>query len=301
MARRCLAATVACMVSVLMVPSLWAQGGYGVPQRTDDNLIVASYNIKWLGQTPHEFDKLAQVIENFDVCGIVEVERESAVRLLVAALEQRTGKDWGYVYGVRTHRPHGTYYEAYAAVWRRDRVELGDGILSNVWDLQEVYRNDPYLVSFKRKGFDFTLLLVHTRWSDDLEGSRANEVATIPEQLLWLKSFLDERDFIVAGDFNYSGDAAEMKDMADASGLARVDPNVPSTFKGDGSGYASAYDHIYLSPDDTTEFGGQCAVLDVTPLVYGQATTTTRKAARNALSDHLPVWAAFDVTDADDD
>jgi len=301
MGRKALALAVLCAGITLAVSSGIADTGYGVPQRTDDNVVVASYNIKWLGQTTHDLDKLAQVIENFDVCGIVEVKQEATVAQLAEALKRRTNADWGYVYGIRTHRPGAMYYEAYAVVWRRDRVELGDGVVSNIWDLEEAFRNDPYLVSFKRKGFDFALLLVHTRWSDDPEGTRANEVAMVGEQLDWLSSFLTERDFIVAGDFNYSGDAAPMKDLAEASGLTQVDPNVPSTFKGDGSGYSSSYDHIYISRAHTTEFTGQAGVLDATALVYGQKTPKNMNASMGELSDHLPVWAVFSVTAPDDD
>ena len=49
---------------------------YGIPQKTDDNIVVASYNIKWLGQAKHDLNKLAIVIEHFDVCGILEVKDE---------------------------------------------------------------------------------------------------------------------------------------------------------------------------------------------------------------------------------
>jgi hypothetical protein len=117
-----------------------------LPARTQDNLIVASYNIKWLGQEPHDVAKLAQVVEHFDVCGVVEIKNERELATLAAALETRTGQVWGYVFGIRTHRPSGNYHEAYGALWRKDRVELGNGPVSNVWDLEEAFRNDPFVV-----------------------------------------------------------------------------------------------------------------------------------------------------------
>ncbi len=275
--------------------------GYGIPQRTADNVIVASYNIKWLGQSKHKLDKLAMVIEKFDVCGIVEVKKESEVAGLAEALKQRTSQEWGYVYGIRTHRPRGSYHEAYAAVWRRDRVELGNGVISNIWDLEELYRNDPFIVSFKRKNFDFALLLVHTRWSNDADGNRETEVRGLAEHVNSLRSFLDERDFILAGDFNYKGDKGVMEEMAEDADLTQIDSDANSTFKGDWSGYASAYDHIYISESDTDEFDGECAVVDATKLVYGDNSVANMKKSKKELSDHLPVWAAFDVSGPDDD
>jgi endonuclease/exonuclease/phosphatase family metal-dependent hydrolase len=265
-------------------------------------VIVASYNIKWFGQTAHDLGKLAQVIQNFDVCGIIEVKDENDLAGLVDSLEQLTGRDWGYVFGMRTHRPNGSYHEAYAAVWRKDRVALGDGIVSNTWDIGEAYRNDPYLVSFKRGNFDFYLLLIHTRWSSDEDGTRENEVQTLVDQIDRLRSILDERDLILAGDFNYSGTHEAMTGMADEVGLDQIDPNAETTFKSNYSGYASSYDHIYISTQDTEEFiSSNCAVLDATELVYGGTDKDKMKKSKSELSDHLPVWAAFDVSQPDDD
>jgi len=45
-----------------------------------------------------------------------------------------------------------------------------------------------------------------------------------------------------------------MQSMATAADLAQVDKNEKSTFKGDFSGYASSYDHIYLSRDALREY-----------------------------------------------
>ncbi|MEW5902440.1 MAG: endonuclease/exonuclease/phosphatase family protein [Acidobacteriota bacterium] len=273
-----------------------------VPQRTDENVIVASYKIKWIGEAQHDFDKLAQVIENFDVCGIIEVKSEAALAELVKSLEAKSGKDWGYVFGVRTHRPSGTYHEAYGAVWRKDRVELGDGLISGVWDQKEKFRNDPFIVSFRRKNFDFSLVLIHTRWTDDDEGTREGEVAAIAEQIFWLRGFLAERDIILAGDFNYSGRAEPMISTAEYAELTQIDPNDKSTFKSDYSGYSSPYDHIYISESDTREFiQGSSGVLDTTRLVYGSGSAENMKKSKQELSDHLPVWAVFNVSLSDDD
>lgn len=299
-----------CVLSLLLIlSSLTFAAGYGVPSRDPNNIVVASYNIKWFGEIKHDFNKLATVIENFDVCGIVEVRNESALAELVDALEQKTGEDWGYVFGIRTHRPdarkadsRNKYYEAYAVVWRKDRVQLGDGVISNIWDIEEVYRNDPFIVSFKSKNFDFILFLVHTRWGDDIDGQREQEVTMLAEHIKWLRSFLKERDFILAGDFNYVGKDKVMKDMAKTAALKQIDPDANSTFKGDCTAYLSSYDHIYIAEPNTMEFiPGQCAVLDTTKLVYGDNSQANMEKSSSELSDHLPVWAVFDVTKPDDD
>ncbi|MGE0490103.1 MAG: endonuclease/exonuclease/phosphatase family protein [Vulcanimicrobiota bacterium] len=273
-----------------------------VPERTDDNLIVAAYNIQFLGERDHDLKKLAKVIQHFDVCGVVELKSETELRELRAALEATTNERWGYVFGVRTHRPQGNYHEAFGALWRRDRVELGDGVVGGLWDHAEEFRNDPFIVSFVRRGFDFSMILLHTRWTNDPEGTRANEVAAIGRHSNWLRQFLPERDILVAGDFNYPGTRAEMKALSQAAGLSQLDEDPKSTFSGDASHYVSSYDHIYANTFLTKEYvSGSCTTLDSTFVVYADNSPESMKLSKSELSDHLPVFAVFDVSKPDDD
>lgn len=273
-----------------------------IPDRTDTNVIVAAYNIQFFGQRSHDLAKLATVIQHFDVCGIVELKNETAIRDLAAELTALTGHQWGYTFGVRTHRPGGSYHEAFGAVWRRDRVMLGDGVVSGIWDLEEAFRNDPYVVSFRKGNFDFALLLVHTRWTNDDEGTREGEVAMLAEQFVWMEDFVMDGDFILAGDFNYPATASQMDVLADFAGLRHVDPNEPSTFKRDNSDYASPYDHIYISGNTTDlEFSGESGIFDATEHVYGDNSVANMALSKRELSDHLPVWAEFTVPAVDDD
>jgi len=282
--------------------TLFAQGFSEVPARTDDNLIVASYNIKWLGQTKHDFNKLAKVIANFDVCGIVEVRKEIAVIELVREIEKLTNIDWGYTFGFRTTNPSGKYYEAYAVIYRRDRVQLGDGLISNVWDKNEAYRNDPYVVSFKSGNFDFALFLIHTRWSDDDDGSRKNEVTELKNQLDFFYKVSKEKDVLLMGDFNYNGADTEMKEMATASKLTQCDENPLTTFKNDYSAYASAYDHLYISMSNTKEYlAGSANAFDVTNYIYGNNSAASMKKSKSELSDHLPIFGVYKTNGKDDD
>jgi hypothetical protein len=276
-----------------------------VPARTNDNLIVAAYNIQWLGDRPHDNAKLARVIRHFDVCGVIEIKKEQELVNLRDALEALTNQAWGYVYGVRTHRPSERYHESYGALWRKDRVELGDGVAGGFWDLEEAFRNDPYVVSFRRRDFDFALVLIHTRWTDDEEGTREGEVRMMAEQLLWMSDFIPEQDFIVAGDFNYAGTHRVMRAMAVEADLVQLDPNVGTTVRsGGGIGYTnSAYDHIYV-PRHTAarEYVANSAdAVDVIRMVYGDHTAHRTATARSELSDHIPVFAVFRVDMGDDD
>lgn len=274
-----------------------------VPERTDDNLIVATYNIQFFGRNVHDNAKLAKVIQHFDICGIIEIHNEKELPKLVKELEKLTGKDWGYTFGVRTHRPGGSYHEAYGAVWRRDRVEIGDGVTGNIWDLEEIYRNDPFLVAFKRKNFDFVMALIHTRWTDDVEGTRREEVLGIAEHIYWMKSFITERDAIICGDYNYPGTSQVMEQLKIEANLEQLDKDPKTTFKLDGEGFASSYDHMLVPKGQATEYiADSCRALNVVKIAYDEENPMTRRMARRELSDHLPVFAIFDVSgDQDDD
>lgn len=271
----------------------------------DQSITVAAYNIKWLGHWSQDFSKLAKVISQFDVCGIVEVKDEDTLDDLVLELERHTKADWGYVYGHRTHRPSSTrnhYIEAYAFLWNRDKVAIGDGMISNVWDPQECFRNDPYIASFKAGDFDFTIMLVHTRWSDDSDGTRKDEVAAFADRISYLKGFMGERDIILAGDFNYSGTTNAMQDMAKACGFTQLDQNPKTTFTGDNRAYNNAYDHMYIGPATKLEYvDSSCVALDATKLVYGDNSPENMAASKKYLSDHLPIMATFSINKGDDD
>lgn len=271
------------------------------PAREENNLIVAAYNIQWVGQKRHDYDKLIKVIQHFDVCGIIEIKKEKSMPDLVKRLEALTGKKWGFVYGVRTHLPPSRYHEAFGVLWRRDRVELS-GLVGGMWDKKEKFRNDPYIASFRRKNFDFTMILLHTRWDSGATENRKAEVIEIADQVNWMQGFQDERDIIIAGDFNYSGTNDAMKQMKERAGLIQLDKDPKSTFKTNGSGFASAYDHMFVLEDETTEFvPNSCNTLDVCKLVYGNNEAASMKKARRELSDHLPVFSVFRVDGEDDD
>ena len=264
-----------------------------IPRKLNhSNLIVASYNIKWFQNGNQNYKKLARVIKNFDICGIVEIRNEKAMIQLVSNLNKETDsvRGWGYVYGMRTHRPNGKYHEAYGVVWNRDKVEIGNGIVSNVWDYNEDFRNDPFMVSFDWRGIDFTLILIHTRWSDDSDGSREGEIKAIADYIRYLRGFLPEEDIILAGDFNYSADEAPMVALMNKADLYELTSSDKTTI-GKKNIYINSYDHIFgtqsiLSLVD--EKSGRA--FDVTQFLYGERSEHTMKESKRELSDHIPVF-----------
>lgn len=263
------------------------------PARTPHNLVVGFYNIQWFGRLPHDLQQLAKVINTFDICGIVEIAKVSELVKLTEVLNDLTpaGGEWGYAHGVRTARPGGTYYETFGVVWRRDRVQLGDGVISIIWDRDEVFRNDPYLASFRWRQLGFTMVLLHTRWSDDSAGTRAGEVVGIGKQLTGLANQLEHTNFLLAGDFNYEPNDPIMRQLARRHRLVLRTPHLPTTFRGDFLGYSSCYDHLYTLKGSTLDGAVRSqGVMDVTYFLHGELTPVTLAKTRRELSDHLPIW-----------
>lgn len=104
----------------LFIPNAYAQTD-SPPARTDNNLIVAAYNIQFFGDRKHDLKKLAKVIQHFDICGIIELHNEMEMPKLVKALEEETDKNWAFTFGVRTHRPNNS-----PANMKKARSELSD-------------------------------------------------------------------------------------------------------------------------------------------------------------------------------
>lgn len=265
-----------------------------VPAQTPDNVIVGFYNIKWFGHQDQDLAKLARVIQNFDICVVLEVKRESNLQKLHHALEKQSGQeDWNYTFGMRSRSLANHYFEAYAVFWNETRVQLGQGLVGGIWDFKDQFRHDPYIASFKADDFDFSLFAVHTRWSNDTFGTRDSELKAIAEQVRFLANFLPESDIIVGGDFNYPADEPKMEAMADAGNLVLISKNEPTTFKKNGQSYNNAYDHIYITPS-LLRRNPQAHAFDTTTYIYGDKNVDHMKASRHDLSDHLPVFVVLD-------
>lgn len=256
---------------------------------------LASYNIKWFGSTDADIKLLARVIQEFDICGIIEIRNERALSLLDRELEAQTGAKWGYVFGHRTHRKYGSYYEAFAFVWRQDRVSLNGGMVSNLWDREDVYRNDPYIASFSANDKDFTVILIHTRWSADSEGTRKDEVLGLVEVIENLSSFLSEEDIFIAGDFNFPTDNSYMKQFSNESNMELLSSSERSTLSNQKPDYVSSYDHIYGTAGAAAMIKSKGLVFDVTQFIYKAKTIETMRMSMKELSDHIPVYVELNV------
>ena len=283
-----------CFLILLMTLSLFGVSAQTdtPPEKADDNLIIAFYNIKWLGNRQHDYEALAKIISQFDVCVVLEIKKETAFAELGDLLVARSDENWAYAHGPRSKRPNGRYFEAFGVIYNSDRVQLGQGVVSNIWDEKEIYRNDPFYATFNSDFGHFTLLGVHTRYNDDAYGSRLKEVSGIPRLVKYLREKLNQDAIIVGGDFNYTADNPHLRSSMARAKLESANVDSKTTFSDSSADYVNDYDHIFVSKT-LKPLVAEAGALDVTSWVFGEKTAQTLRRSHDELSDHLPVFVVL--------
>ena len=93
-----------------------------------------------------------------------------------------------------------------------------------------------------------------------------------------------EDDVIIAGDFQNSDQ--QLAALAYRQGLSWLITNQPTNTRG-----SHQYDNIVIDPLSTNEFTGESGVFDF----MKQFNLTLAEALQ--VSDHMPVWAEFSITE----
>ena len=240
------------------------------PRRTDENLVVASWNIKEFGHTtqrlPEAYFYLAEVISRFDVVAIQEVK--STLRDLEIVM-RLLGSRWDYLVNDITEGTAGNS-ERSAYLFNTDRVALG-GLAGElvVWDalatdlgtnLRQLKRT-PYTTGFKAGWKAFAMVNVHLHpGKNDANAALRDEEVRLLEGMLAHKldsGALWNRNLVLVGDFNlYDNEPGSTSwRLADAATVQRlvtagyseidrlrgVDTNISET---------EAYDRFFVRKSD---------------------------------------------------
>lgn len=235
-------------------------------RRSDENLIVASWNIKEFGHTsqrlPESYFYIAEVISRFDLVAIQEIK--SGLQDLHIIM-QLLGDDWGYMVNDITEGTEGNS-ERSCYIFNRSRVQLA-GLAGELvlWDkltehstLKQLKRT-PYFTGFTAGWKTFALLNLHLhpgKDTKDLDIRRA-EVTLLLDALAEKRSKdrLWSENIIIVGDFNfYTGsrlDEPTVKLIHEAGyhevqSLVGVDTNVSQT---------AAYDRLFLTSNEYFTLG----------------------------------------------
>lgn len=292
--------------------------GRAIPDRTNKNLLVASWNIANLGEQKRrdqDYEVLAEVIGWFDLVAIQEVKENLAG---LDAIRSHLPKRYAALYSDAAGNN-----ERLAFLYDRDRVQPGEEIgeiafpvadydrirLPDVKGKFEGFDRTPYFASFIAKRFSFNLASVHLYYGSqskesDTKSSLYRRILETYAVATWAhdrqkSAYTPVKDIIVLGDFNMP--AAEKGDpIFDA--LTKKGLSIPEHGSKIGSNLAGDmyYDQIAFFPGTASNVTGKVNVFDfdggVFPKLWQKLDGDQKKFKsylRYHLSDHRPIWCEF--------
>lgn len=276
-----------------------------VPLRSvDENVLIASWNIAQFSDKKkgRALQYIADICERFDIVAIQEVKTnlQGLARLqkllpghYQILVSDPTGNNerLAFLYDKRTVISTGLVCE----------IAFNGPIASpNVFQFQR----SPYCASFRAGRFDFTLVSVHIA-----EGSKQQAVGLnlrekeigdlvgfIKREARRARNSVFDPDFFLVGDFNIQADGDRFfRALTGGEEPKFVMPPGMNTL-GTNFDQSNTYDKIAWIPSDEFEFTGRFGVIPFGDVLYKEPGQPA-KAARKEVSDHLPLWAEFRVTE----
>jgi endonuclease/exonuclease/phosphatase family metal-dependent hydrolase len=276
-----------------------------IPLRSvDENVVMASWNIAQFSnkKKARALQYIADICERFDIVAIQEVKSNlQGLARLQAILPGH--------YRILVSDPTGNH-ERMAFLYDQRTVEAtglvceiafnGPIATPDVFNFQRT----PYCASFRAGRFDFAIVSVHIA-----EGSSHGAVGTnlrqreIEELVKFIKreagrtqGSVFDPDFFLVGDFNIERDGDRFfQALAGGDEPHFVMPDGMNAL-GTNFDQTKTFDKIAWVPSDEFEFTGEFGVIAFGDVLY-QEDGQEEKAARKEISDHLPLWAEFRVTE----
>jgi len=228
---------------------------------------------------------MAEIVRQFDVIAVQEINTSDPIALKRFMRQvNSTGRQFRFVVGT-PQKPAGPDQQS-AFLYDATTVELVGNQFYHVNDPDEVMLRDPLVAWFRAAGdagnaFTFTVVNVHLQPQSD-----KNEMLKIGEIFRAVRNDgRMEDDVILAGDFGVS--AMQLNQLAIGQGLQAINADLPTDTTA-----TSQLDNFMLDPMATSEFTGDAGVFDFLKVFN----LTLEQAMR--VSDHLPVWAEFEVTES---
>jgi endonuclease/exonuclease/phosphatase family metal-dependent hydrolase len=236
------------------------------PRRADENLIIASWNLKEFGHTtqrlPETYFYIAEILSYFDLVSIQEIKSTMKGLQIILRL---LGDDWGYLVNDITEGNAGNS-ERSGYLFNKKRVQLA-GLAGEIvlWDtltanstIKQLKRT-PYITGFTAGWKTFALINVHLQPGDKPEDVtyRKAEVDLLLQALAYKRENgrLWTENLLVIGDFNfYEGATKDTPAIAaindagfrEVESLIGVDTNASQS---------EAYDHFFLTRNENFTLG----------------------------------------------
>ena len=294
-----------------------------IPARSDETLLIASWNIrdfgkrKYGGRPKEALHYLAEIISRFDIVSIQEVGRNlSEFDILMSIL----GRQWKYVMSDTTEGRRGNN-ERMAFVYNSGKVYFGG--LAGELVLPPIRRNgevipanqvwrSPFITGFRAGWSKFMMTSVHIQWGSSTANSpeRVQEITEVA-QFLMKRTEDDEvwsRNLILLGDFNVFNIGDEtFKALTDADFLIPQEIRDITT----NAGRNRHYDQIaFRVQPGRLDYLGKAGAFSVYNHVYSDESLYAAELAEAGVrfstwrtymaSDHLPLWVQLKIDYSDE-
>jgi endonuclease/exonuclease/phosphatase family metal-dependent hydrolase len=285
------------------------------PRRLDDNLLIATWNLRAFGDVTEKWRSekgdspqrdllsvrcIKEIVSRFDVIAIQEVKDNiKCLRDMLKLL----GPDWGFLL-TDTNRGDAGNDERMAFVYDTRRAKPS-GLACELVVLPEKaaqpftgqFARPPYAASFLSSGQTFILVTLHVIYGH----KPADRIAELTEIAQWLRDWAEREqswghNLICLGDFNIdrAGDpnyqAFTSTGLTPASELEHLPRTIfgqdQSKFFDQIAWFTSASGVPYLS----MEYTGHAGNFDFTQCVM---TELDRISLSWHISDHYPLWTEF--------
>lgn len=227
---------------------------------------------------------MADIVRQFDVVAIQEIDTSDpfALKRFMKRVNS-TGRDFRLILG--TPQPNVGVDQQSAIFYDASTIELENRQYYHVNDPDNTINRDPLVAWFRTRpkdgdAYTFTLVNVHLD-----PQSTSNEMLRVAQIFRAVRNDgRHEDDVILAGDFGIS--ASQLNDLAIGQGLQAVNVDLATDTRS-----SAQYDNFMLDPLATSEFTGETGVFDFLK-IYNLTLDQALK-----VSDHLPVWAEFEVVE----
>lgn len=305
-----------------------------VPGKRDDNLLVATWNIREFGGLTDKWASsqsdspkrdlrslaaITEVVSRFDVVAIQEAQADiRALRHLLEGL----GDDYTVILTDAVEDDEGGN-ERLAFVFDQTRVQVSglacELVVPLNWStkkkpktgipqiaLQRQFARTPYAVAFKRGGATFILITLHVIWSGSTAGDLEEREKELSSIAAWLRSWAEDanswdQNLICLGDFNIDSKDGDLWKAFTSTGLTVPDKLLEKRFIGkkEQTGF---YDQIaWFTKDSKGErpllsmsFTGAADLFDWSETALKETGLTGQQKSFR-ISDHFPLWAEFEI------
>ncbi len=258
----------------------------------EGKIVIASFNIEIFGPKkagkPEIVAILADIGNDFDILAVQEFRDETgeAIRRYLEKLNAE-GERYDVIYSERLGRSSNK--EQYAFYYDASKFEvLGEYTFEDIGD---VFEREPFLAHFKSKqgNFDFVLVNIHTKPDDATR--EINALASVVEEA---KQHFNEQDILVLGDFNADGSYFSEERDATAFEAEEYSWLVCDDLDTTVAQSDNTYDRIVATQGIMEDFAEEAGVR-----YYDEEFGLTPEETK-AVSDHFPVYAAFNIANDTD-